>query len=108
MSNPSTIDYCYRQRIDADDESEPRYVIPLGDPSEHESAFDDLFDTPEEATEHLIECIGEEYYGGALAEIRHRLVLVKIVTTPVCPAAEAAGRVPTVRLPNGESVDWDG
>lgn len=83
MSNPTTVHYCYRQKIHFRDEPAPRYIIPFSDPMEYEHPFDALFDTPEGAIDHLTKCIEEEEYGGDLEAIRDDLVLVKITIEPV-------------------------
>jgi len=80
-----TIHYAYRQRVQFEGESLPRYVIPLADPNEFEHPFDHIFDTPEEAHEHMEECLAEELYGTALEDIREDLVLVKVSITPSTP-----------------------
>jgi len=82
MSNakqPSTTHYAYRQLVCGD--GQPLYVIPLDDPMRYEHPFDHLFDTPEEAKEHLGMCKEEEIYGDDLDDLD--LILVKIIISPV-------------------------
>lgn len=78
-NKPSTTYYAYRQLVTSD--GQPLYVIPLADPMEYEHPFDHLFDTPEEAKEHLEECKDEGFYGDDLDDLD--LTLVKIVISPV-------------------------
>ena len=78
MTNPTTVFYSYRQRIE---DPEPRYIIPLSDPLEFENPFDHLFEDAEAASFHLNECLEEEYYGNDLDGLD--LVLVKITMEPV-------------------------